>query len=629
MRRRYPVDSPIDSGGHRRIAPLVWPPLPTSGEPELTGTAADSEHYQAQLDLMTSHLVAVERRARTLAELNRLLAQGRDPLPFAQRAVDLVMRATKAALAFIYLWDPELQRLVLRVATTGRQAKHVGQIQLRLGEGITGWSGLMRQTVVLHDNIQQDPRFTNIRILDEDGFRSMVAVPIAVPGSEILGVFSLWSTTPKTFDPHDVNLATEVGGLLASGLLQAQTVEDLRRQSAAARFLTTVPADTTSSLQRCVDVLAASVRAQVDAVLCTIELADRGSSAPIRPGIAFPEGIDASLLVASRSVRTRSEVASLAERLGAQHDKFTTSFGHLFPIGAITCYRLRPFSEADANIIEALAAQAAALIAAMNNPSMVTPLAGRLSNANDVMACEQMLRDLGWQHGITRPLVIRMMSGAFARSATFDRLVQVLYEICDQLDGAVLAPSAPTVSMLIRHDPDLWKEVEQLIRGALKSLSAGSGPGLCAGIGPVTADVRELTEGLRQAEAALAWAELLGEPAGIVYYQDVAHLDLLPKVAIDFGERLGDVVRRLKDVVRYDIRNGTELFSTVETYLANRCSVTETAHQLFIHRNTLRQRLARVENLAGRSLQELGDWPTIVLAARLAATGFLRHNDIV
>src|SRR5262245_45962729 len=98
----------------------------------MSAATADPGAFKQQLDQMTQRLVAAERRGQTLAELNRLLAQSRDPIALAQRAVDLVMRATGAAGTFVYLWDPEIERLVLRVATTGRQAAHVGHIQLRL-----------------------------------------------------------------------------------------------------------------------------------------------------------------------------------------------------------------------------------------------------------------------------------------------------------------------------------------------------------------------------------------------------------------------------------------------------------------------------------------------------------------
>jgi putative methionine-R-sulfoxide reductase with GAF domain len=579
---------------------------------------AEQKGFKSQLDQMTKQLVAVERRAKTLAELNRLLSQGRDPIALAQRAVDLVMRATGASGTFVYLWDPEIERLVLRVATTGRQAAGVGQIRLRLGEGITGWSALMRQTVVLHDDIQRDPRFASFPELDEDRFRSMVAVPIVVPGDDLLGVFTLWSAEPATFDANDVDLATEVGGLLALGLVQAQTVNDLRRQSAAARFLTTVPADATSSLQRCVDVLAESIRDQVDAALCTVELADRGTDGHVRPGMAFANDVDKAIVVSSRTARSRADLTTLVRKLGPGLEKFTTSFGSLFPLGAITCYRRRPFNDADTSIMEALAAQAAALVASLSNPAMTIPLAGRLSAAPTSESTERTLRDLGWHPGPTHPVLVRIRSARYGSPSTFDRAVDALREMCSDMKGIVLAPSAPTVSILIRHQPEQWKGFEQTLRNTLKYFRSEVGGGISAGIGPLANDAHDLAAALERAESALAWAELLDESAPVVHYDDVAHLRLLPRVALEIGDDLRDVLKGFAEVVRYDLRHGTALSATLDAYLANRCSVADTANELFIHRNTLRQRLGRIEELTGRPTDELGDWTVAALAARLA-----------
>ncbi|MGH3638666.1 MAG: GAF domain-containing protein, partial [Mycobacterium sp.] len=475
------------------------------------------------LELMTQRLIAAERRAQTLAELNRLLAQGRDPLPFAQRAVDLVMRATGAAGTYVYLWDAQIERLILRVATTGSQAAHVDEIALRLGEGITGWSALMGQTVVIHDDLRADPRFAPFAVLDEERFRSMVAVPIVVSGGDLLGVFSLWSTQPSAFQAHDVDLATEVGGLLASGLLQARTVEDLRRQSAAARFLSTVPPDATSSLQRCLDVLSASIREQVDATLCTIELADRASAeAPARPGVAMQPGVDAGLTVAARAVRTRADLADLVGRLRPGHDKFSTSFGQLFPLGAITCYRGRPFSDTDVNIIEALSAQTAALVASLGNASMATPLAGRLTNAANDRDAERLLHDLGWRRALTHTVVVRIRSAHYGSPGSYDRMVASLEEACRCFDDVVVAPSAPTVSILIGHQPEQWKKFENALRTVCRSLRTDTGVVITAGIGSPVGEAAQIAAALDDAETASLWADLLGEP--VVHHQDVAHL---------------------------------------------------------------------------------------------------------
>lgn len=583
----------------------------------MSPTSAEHASLKQQLDLMTQRLVAAERRGQTLAELNRLLAQGRDALALAQRAVDLVMRATGAGGTFVYLWDAQLERLVLRVATTGSQAAHVDEIALRLGEGITGWSALMGQTVVIDDDIQADPRVASFSQLDEDNFRSMVAVPIVVAGGDLLGVFSLWSPQPATFGPHAVNLATEVGGLLASGLLQAHTLEDLRRQSAAARFLSTVPPDVTSSLQRCLDVLSASIREQVDATLCAIELADRaGAGTPARPGVAVGPGVDAGLTVAARAIRTRADLADLVGRLGPDHDKVSTSFGQLFPLGAITCYRGRPFSDTDVNIVEALGAQTAALIASLGNPSMVIPLAGRLANANNARDAERLLHDLGWRRAVTHAVVVRIRSSHYASPGIFDRMVGSLEDACRSFEDVVVVPSAPTVSILIGHQPEQWKKFEHALRTACRSLRTDTGVVVTAGIGSPVGEAAQIATALDDAETAALWADLLGEP--VVHHHDVAHLRMLPHVAANAGNGLREALNRFTELVRYDLRHGTSLSQTLDAYLTNRCSITDTAAALFIHRNTLRQRLGRIDELTGRPTDDAHDWTITALAARLA-----------
>lgn len=570
-----------------------------------------------QLDQMTRRLIAAERRAQTLAELNRLLAQGRDPLAFAQRAVDLVMRASGAGGTFVYLWDDALDRLVMRVATRGRQAAYVNQAQLRLGEGITGWSALMRQTVVIHDDIQQDPRFVSFPDLDEDSFRSMVAVPIVVAGGELLGVFSLWSTEPHAFEQHDVDLATEVGGLLASGLVQARMVEDLRRQSAAARFLQSLPPEVTSSLQRCLDVLAVAIRDQVDATLCTIEVSDRaGNYAPVRPGVALSSDVGTSVVVAAGSVRTRVDLAELAQRLGPGQDKLLVSFGHLFPLGAITCYRDRPFSSSDASLVEALSAQIATLVASFGNLSGAIPLAARLANAANAREAERLLYDLGWRRDLTHTVFVRVRSSNLVSPASFARMVGTLEDLSAPFDGVVLVPSAPSVSILVRHDGDQWRRFEQALHTAFRALRAEAGVIVTAGVGAPANEVAGLLISLEEAETAALWAELLDE--SVIHHDDVAHLRTLPKVAVAAGGDLRDSLARFAELVRYDIRHGTSLANTLDVYLAHRCSINETAAALYIHRNTLRQRLSRIAELTGRSIDDAEDWTLFALAARLS-----------
>ena len=72
-------------------------------------------------------------------------------------------------------------------------------------------------------------------------------------------------------------------------------------------------------------------------------------------------------------------------------------------------------------------------------------------------------------------------------------------------------------------------------------------------------------------------------------------------------------------LIAYDKRRRTALLDTLERYLAERRSVIESARALFIHPNTLRQRLARIEELTGLALDQ-DDLLSLELAIKLAAT---------
>ncbi len=96
-------------------------------------------------------------------------------------------------------------------------------------------------------------------------------------------------------------------------------------------------------------------------------------------------------------------------------------------------------------------------------------------------------------------------------------------------------------------------------------------------------------------------------PCGdVVMYEDLGLraqvLDRLPDdVLRTFSAK---VMGRLEEV---DRREGSDLASTLERYLAHDCSVAASAQELFLHRNTLRKRLQRIERETGLDLAVMDD----------------------
>ena len=61
--------------------------------------------------------------------------------------------------------------------------------------------------------------------------------------------------------------------------------------------------------------------------------------------------------------------------------------------------------------------------------------------------------------------------------------------------------------------------------------------------------------------------------------------------------------RTIKPLQDYDREHGTDLVRSLEAYLSMNRSVSETAAQLFVHRNTLRNRLQKVEEILGSEVE--------------------------
>ena len=82
---------------------------------------------------------------------------------------------------------------------------------------------------------------------------------------------------------------------------------------------------------------------------------------------------------------------------------------------------------------------------------------------------------------------------------------------------------------------------------------------------------------------------------------------------------LEDIERRyLKPLDEYDSVHQTELKHTLMRYIANNCSSVKTQNELFIHKNTLRARLARIERLLCCSLSSSEDLFNIQMAIKIS-----------
>jgi DNA-binding PucR family transcriptional regulator len=131
---------------------------------------------------------------------------------------------------------------------------------------------------------------------------------------------------------------------------------------------------------------------------------------------------------------------------------------------------------------------------------------------------------------------------------------------------------------------------------------------------PVSAPA-ELRSALAEAREAMAIGSRLDNPNGVFTLDDVGHHLLLMRVSgVDsIRDRYATAIARIAE---YDRVKGTELLQTLSVFLHYR-SQSVTSRELFVHRNTLTQRLTRAADLSGIDVMEPSEWFPLQLALKV------------
>ena len=150
----------------------------------------------------------------------------------------------------------------------------------------------------------------------------------------------------------------------------------------------------------------------------------------------------------------------------------------------------------------------------------------------------------------------------------------------------------------------------------------GAEHGLALGLSARRRGGAEGRRGVREALDAAQIALALRRGGGAIAYEALGAYKYLVHLRLDDAprDRHWTAVERL---LAYDTRRRTQLVDTLEHYLQARRSVTTTARELYIHPNTLRQRLDRIEQLTGLELatEDLLALELAIKLVRLRAMG--------
>ncbi|WNG88892.1 helix-turn-helix domain-containing protein [Mycobacterium sp. ITM-2016-00317] len=310
-------------------------------------------------------------------------------------------------------------------------------------------------------------------------------------------------------------------------------------------------------------------------------------------------------------------VTSAAVRVGAEE------------FGVLTCARLRPqrFTAGETALVAAVAHQGAVAI-------RLAVLTDELASRNRL---NWFLRDLS--AGRLGPEELRRRAAAVGID-TAERHVFVVGSVSalsmprgetgavsvalgdllakgSVLPAGTLYASTPhqTVAVVPWQGDDQSIDALRMPLLEVCSRLRSAGRAVTFGVSAPVSATAELSGALAEAREAMAIGSGLDNPNGVFTLDDVGHHLLLMRVsgADSIRDRYATAITRIAE---YDRVKGTELLETLSVFLHYR-SQSAASRELYVHRNTLNQRLTRAANLSGVDVLEPSEWFPLQLALKV------------
>ncbi len=571
--------------------------------------------------------------------------------------VDIMTRATSCQATFIYLYNQENEQLVL-ASTNEPYTHHIGKISMALGEGIAGWVGMHQQPVTIREGSINDPRFRPYPELEEEKFQSLMSVPIVAKDHHLSGVITVHTIAPYEFTEQHQSFALNTAALVAGAVENARLYENTQRKLSILTTLSMLSQTITSGLYlddmlRSLSTLTAQI---MEADLCIIMLMEqnrgrltvRASSlqrGERGPGFQ-PMDLDHQVWEKLRTQGSQELSKHTLEQLNPIKDSHYKS---LFSVplisgteqlGLLNCYssQTRRYSSEDQTLLNTIANQVAI---AIKNSHLVDLLAQKnlvkgffedleFGKYDSEEALRQRANFLGCD--LSRVHTIALIEIAYLEEVDSageplteeDRLAvhkrisaQVRRRIQDNYPGSVLYEHENILTCIIclTKDPS-GTRLKTWLHEITRQMRSEHSVSLAIGVGNPCNTIADYRRGFAEAHEAQQMGQHLKREGGVTHFNDLGVYRYLYKIARmdDLRDMYQDQVGR---IATYDRRKGTDLLDTLETYLECAGNLTRTSNRLFVHRNTLIQRLERLQSLCEIDLQERSNWLTLQVAIKV------------
>jgi GAF domain-containing protein len=537
--------------------------------------------------------MSLQTSEKFLQEIVSTVASSLELTDVLPAVVGLMSDASGVHGCFVYLVEDD--QLVLRAASPPYE-RQAGRVRFERGESLAWWSIEHGEPAFIRDDALADPRVKYVPELEEERYQSLIAVPIVGRTGEPVGAITAHTEAPREFTDDEVDFIVTSASLVASAIENARLYEETRLRVGELEQLTELAeaiarADALDELLETVAVgarpLLGARAAHVYLLDPTREELDRVVSDPDPAGARQTLGLaelGPELARGGRSTRLAIPLVAAGELIGLLVAEGSTRV----ELGRAVARQV------------AVGIKKVQVIEQLTEKNLIKDffeeLAGGRSRGDLEGRAARLGCDLDQPHLV---LVAEPWSDALARALRLAAPGSLFDHREDSLRALVRLTGASSEPFLER----------------LRRIHAELADPVSVGVSSVCRGEAAFAEGFAEAQQALVGTVVLSGSPAVLAYDDLGAYKYLLRVAVDGGIRDAtvDAVAKLAD---YDAQRGAQLLATLEEFLRRHGSISATSEALYVHPNTLRQRLRRIGELSGLDLRR-DEWLAIEIAVKM------------
>ena len=141
--------------------------------------------------------------------------------------IGITVQVTECDACLVYIIETATDEIVLR-ASQVPHSDQLGNLRIKMGEGVTGWVAEHKSVVALSSNASSDVRFKHFASLVEDTYQAFASVPLVAAG-EVIGVINVHHRETHEYTPELISLLAFVGEQMGGAMARANLDEENQR----------------------------------------------------------------------------------------------------------------------------------------------------------------------------------------------------------------------------------------------------------------------------------------------------------------------------------------------------------------------------------------------------------------